>query len=321
MTTVAVLGAKGRLSHTVAKAFHAAGYRVVAVSRNGSADGLPAGVEHRAADAMNREELIAATRDAEVIFNGLNPVYTDWKAKVLPMAENVVAAAKAHGAAHIFAGNLYNYGHRIRGVADETTPTFGSTRKGCLRIAMEERFERAAREEGVQTIVLRAGDFFGTDKRGSWFDLVIAAKLDKGVLTYPGPVDLPHAWAYLPDLAEAFVALADRRDRFGRFETFNFEGHTMTGAELAGHVEAVLGHKVKRAGLPWIAIRAGGLFNAMWREIAEMSYLWFTPHRLSGRKLAAAVGEPAQTPARAAVRRALADLGIVDAGNGSCEAA
>ena len=95
----------------------------------------------------------------------------------------------------------------------------------------------------------------------------------------------------------------------------------MTGAELAGHVEAALGRKVKRAGFPWIAIRAGGLFNAMWREIAEMSYLWFTPHRLSGRKLAAAVGELPQTPAREAVRQALADLGIVGAGNGGEEAA
>lgn len=314
MTTIAVLGAKGRLSHTVAKAFHAAGYKVVAVSRDGRAAGLPPEVEQRAADALKRADLVEATRGADIIFNGLNPIYTEWKEKVMPMAENVVAAARANGAVHIFAGNVYNYGRKIPELADESMPFSPSTRKGALRIEMEELFERAAMEEGVQTIVLRAGDFFGTDKRGSWFDLVIASRLSKGVLTYPGPVDLPHAWAYLPDLAKAFVALADHRGQFGRFEAFNFPGHTMSGAELAGHVEAALGRKVKRAGFPWIAVRAGGLFNAMWREIAEMSYLWFTPHALSGRKLAAAVGELPRTPAREAVRRAIADLGVAEAG-------
>ena len=314
MTTVAVLGAKGRLSHIVAEAFHDAGYKVIAVSRDGRADGLPADVEQRAANALNRRELVEATRGADIIFNGLNPVYTEWKEKVMPMAENVVAAARANGAVHILAGNVYNYGREIPELADEATPFFRSTRKGGLRIEMEELFERAAREQGVQTIVLRAGDFFGTDKRGSWFDLVIAGRLAKGVLTYPGPADLPHAWAYLPDLAKAFVALAEHRGQFGRFEAFNFAGHTMSGAELAGHVEAALGRKVKRGGFPWIAIRAGGLFNAMWREIAEMSYLWFTPHRLSGCKLAAAVGELPRTPAREAVRQAIENLGILDAG-------
>ena len=321
MTTIAVLGANGRLSHAVAQAFHAVGYEVVAVTRNGRAEGLPANVEHRAADALNRAELVEATRGADIIFNGLNPVYTEWKEKVMPMAGNVVAAARANGAVHVFAGNVYNYGREIPELADEATPSFPSTRKGSLRIAMEELFERAATEEGVQTIVLRAGDFFGTDKRGSWFDLVIASKLANGVLTYPGPVDLPHAWAYLPDLAKAFVALAGHRDRLGRFEAFNFSGHTMSGADLAGHVEAALGRKVKRAGFPWIAVRAGGLFNPMWREIAEMSYLWFRPHQLSGRKLAAAVGDLPRTPVREAVRQALGDLGIIDAGNGDREAA
>ena len=315
MTKIAVLGAKGRLSHCVARAFHAAGHEVVAVSRDGRAEGLPADVEQRAADALNRAELIDATAGADVIFNGLNPIYTEWREKVMPMARNVVAAARASGAVHILAGNVYNYGHAIPPLADEATPFSRSTRKGNLRIDMEALFQRAATEQGVQTIVLRAGDFFGTDKRGSWFDLVVAGRLGKGVVTYPGPADLPHAWAYLPDLAEAFVALAERRELFGRFETFNFAGHTMTGSELAGHMEAALGRNLKRAGFPWIAVRAGGLFNPMWREIAEMSYLWFTPHRLSGRKLAAAVGELAPTPAHQAVHRAIADLGLVDAGN------
>ncbi|HET7411838.1 MAG TPA: NAD-dependent epimerase/dehydratase family protein, partial [Pararhizobium sp.] len=70
MTTIAVLGARGRLSSAVAQAFHASGYSVIAVTRDGRADHLPAEIERRAANALDRAALIAATRSADIIFNG-----------------------------------------------------------------------------------------------------------------------------------------------------------------------------------------------------------------------------------------------------------
>src|SRR5262249_28765557 len=103
-------------------------------------------------------------------------------------------------------------------------------RKGKLRVEIEERM-REASERGVRTIILRAGDFFGGG-RGSWFDLVLAKDVRRGIATYPGPIDLVHEWAYLPDLAAAFVRLAEMRDRFGAFETFGFPGHAVTGREF-----------------------------------------------------------------------------------------
>jgi nucleoside-diphosphate-sugar epimerase len=121
-------------------------------------------------------------------------------------------------------------------------------------------------------------------------------------------MDLPHAWAYLPDLAEAFVELAARRHEIGTFECFNFEGHAMTGHELIAHIEAAEGRPLKRAGMPWILIRAGGIFKPLWREIGMMSYLWFAPHALAGRKFDALVGTQNRTPVREAVARAIRDL-------------
>ena len=44
----------------------------------------------------------------------------------------------------------------------------------------------------VRVIILRAGDFFG-GVRGSWFDLVITKELERGRITYPGPLDVVHA--------------------------------------------------------------------------------------------------------------------------------
>ena len=314
MVAIAVLGAKGRVGHAAARAFLNHGYDVIAVTRDGV---LPAGLEGaiaRGADAMNREAVIEATRGADIIFNGLNPLYPDWPKRAMPMARNAIAAAKAHGATHLFPGNVYNYGREIPPVASDTTPFFPTTRKGAIRIEMEKLFAEAAESDGVQTLILRAGDFYGGTGTGSWFDIMIAAKLAKGTFTWPGPTALDHAWAYLPDLAEGFVALAEKRGELPAFDQFTFAGHTLSGDAMRAHVEAILGRKLKRAGVPWLALRAGGLFVPMWREVHEMSYLWFTPHRLDDAKFQAAAGPFAYTPERDAIRTALAELNLLGSG-------
>ncbi|AKI02856.1 NADH(P)-binding [Hoeflea sp. IMCC20628] len=310
MKTIAILGARGRLSRMVARAFLAQNWQVIAITRDGKAPEGVAQADCRAADAMDKAALISACQGADVIFNGLNPIYTEWADKVPVFTANVIAAAKATGALHLLPGNVYNYGRSIPDLADETTAMPGDTGKGKIRNAMEQAFKDAAKN-GVKTIILRAGDFYGGDGRGSWFDLAITAKLDKGAFTWPGAMDIDHAWAYLPDLAQAFVKLADKGCGSSGYEHYTFEGHTLSGTEMKRLVEQALGGKsLKQAGMPWLLLRAGGLVVPMWREISEMSYLWFTPHRLSGDKLAVAIGPFAQTAPDIAVAKALAELGF-----------
>jgi len=308
MKTIAILGANGRLSNMAAKAFHKAGYSVIAVTRTGKSRNLPADIENRAANAHEVQSLIQATRGADFIFNGLNPPYTRWSKEAMPLAKNVIAAARSHGAVHLFPGNVYNYGTEIGLNMTEQTSFSPSVRKGLIRIQTEEVFQRASEEEGVKTLILRAGDFYGGPIEGSWFDLALASKLKKKVFTYPGPMNLPHAWAYLPDLANAFVSLAGLSNDLGKFERFNFQGHTLTGNEMLAHVETALKSPIKQASIPWFIFKVGGLVNAMWREIAEMSYLWSTPHSLgttNADKLAPILD---CTSPQSAVANALAEL-------------
>lgn len=306
--TIAVLGARGRLGHVVTQAALAAGHSVLAVTRDGMLPETLAGATARKADAMNQDELVAATRDADVIFNALNPLYPDWKEMCPVLAENVVAAAKANGAHHLFAGNVYNYGREIPALAGPETPVHGSTRKGAIRIAMEKRFERAAREEGVDTTVLRAGDFFGGPGRGSWFDLIIAAPLARHKYVWPGRPDIAHSFAYLPDLARAFVALAERHRELKGFTVFTFAGHTLTGEEMGRYLDVATGKRLRRASFSWLGLRALGLFRPFMREVIELSYLWFTPHALDGSKFEAFVGGFEATPKRRAIAEAVREL-------------
>lgn len=101
MTKIAILGANGRLGRVVAKAFIDAGYDVRAITRTGKVPAELAGATAVAGDALDRESLIRATQGVDIIFNGLNPIYTGW-GKCLPMAENVMTACRANGTLHLF---------------------------------------------------------------------------------------------------------------------------------------------------------------------------------------------------------------------------
>src|SRR5262249_37956546 len=198
---VLVLGAAGRLGHAAARAFGGAGWSVASLVRPGSAARASADTEVVEVDALDHAAVGEAARGADVVLHALNPSYTDWSRLALPLAYSAISAAETTGATLLFAGNLYNYGSPLPPVIDETPPMRPSSRKGQLRVAIEERMAEAA-ERGVRIIILRAGDFYGLG-RGSWLDLVLAKEIGRGRLTYPGPFDVMHEWAYLPDVAAA----------------------------------------------------------------------------------------------------------------------
>jgi len=236
------------------------------------------------------------------------------------MAENVMAACRANGALHLAPGNVYNFGSPLPALITEDAPFRPTTEKGRIRVAMEDLFRREADAGRVRTILLRAGDFFGGTGSGSWFDLVVAAKMNKGIYTAPGPVDLVHEWAYLPDLAKAFVGLAQNLDKLGSYEALNFPGHAVTDLEIKAASERALGRPLKMTSMAWWVLRAGSPFVAMWREIVSMSYLRFEPHQLASARLEGVIGEIPHTPLDQAVTEALGDIGIATV-NGVAKAA
>jgi nucleoside-diphosphate-sugar epimerase len=316
--TALILGANGRFGAAATDAFAAAGWRVLAQARRAPAS-LPRGAHHVAATLEDPSAVAAQAAEAQVVVYAVNPPYTRWAQEALPLARAGMETAQRLGARFMLPGNVYNFGESMPALLREDTPQAPTTRKGRIRCELER--ELAARaEHGLESVVLRAGDFFGGGA-GSWLDLVIVKSLRSGKLVYPGPTDVPHAWAYLPDLARAFVALAERAD-LPVASRFHFAGSTLTGAELLAGLEraaASLGiapaRGLRRGGVPWGLLRAGGLVVPMWREIAEMAYLWRVPHALDGTALRAAVGALPTTPIATALREALVALGFGDAGN------
>lgn len=302
---ILVLGAAGRLGYAAAEAFRDAGWKVKGLVRPGRANAVPRKVQ--AIEAVTRDEAVAAAAGCDVVLNALNPVITEWKKNALSLAYGAIAAAEGSGATLLFPGSVWNYGRGMPPVLDENTPMQPTTRKGRMRVEIEQRIEEAC-DRGMRAIILRAGDFYGAG-RGSWFDLVIAKEIGRSRLTYPGPFNVEHAWAYLDDYCATLVRLAEQRDRFGPFESFGFAGHAVTGAEFIATIEAVTQSKFNVRSMSWWFLKTFGQLMVLGREFSELEYLWQVPHRISGDKLKAAIGEVPSTPLPEALTASLRALG------------
>lgn len=222
-------------------------------------------------------DLNAAASGMDLIVNGWNPPYTHWAQDLPGLTEQVIAAASATGATVLLPGNVYNFGEGSGPLLGQDTPQAAANPLGRLRTQMEARY----RASGVQTIVLRAGDFLDTQASGNWYDLIMLKKAQKGRFLYPGDLDTPHAWAYLPDLARAAVQLAERRRALGPFTDVPFPGFTLTGRELAALTGAGLGRPLKLKRMSWLPIHLARPVWPMARHLIEMRYLWSMPHQLN----------------------------------------
>lgn len=276
MSKVLILGANGRFGRAATKAFNDAGWDVTRLMRKGS------GPDVIAADASDPAALSKAAEGFDVLVNALNPPYDKWDELLPVLNASVIAAARHSGATVLIPGNVYNYGITPPSVLDANTPQTAKVGKGAMRVTMENSFRNA----GVRTIILRGGDYIEAEKTGNWFDSQITNKVNKGVITYPGPLNLTHAWAYLPDMARAAVDLCEIRETLPVFADVPFAGFALTGEELIGAVEAASGTTLKRKTVPWGIMSVMGRFMPVIREVVAMRYLWNEPHRLDGAKMA-----------------------------------
>jgi nucleoside-diphosphate-sugar epimerase len=243
--------------------------------------------------------------------------YRNWRGLALPMLESSIAAAKASGVRLVFPGTVYNFGPDAFPNLTERSPQNPLTRKGKIRVEMEKRLEAASRE-GVRTLIVRAGDFFGPRTGNSWFAQgLIKPGQPVRSIRYPGRPDAGHAWAYLPDVAATIVRLLEREGDLAKFDVFHFGGHWFeAGIEMAHAIQRVVGEpKPRIRRFPWALAYGLSPFVTVFWEMLELRYLWQRPVRLDNAKLVAFLGTEPHTPIDGAVRSTLEGLGCLPAGD------
>lgn len=280
--TVLILGASGKIGKHSAEAFRRAGYEVRMHDRRSG-------------------DLVRDAAGVQVIVNGWNPpAYHDWARIVPELTRKLIAAARASGATVIIPGNVYNLDAE-GGEWSEDTPHRPPTRKGKIREAMERAYEQS----GVQTIVLRAGNFIDPERKDDVMSVLFLRALGQMKLTLAGDPDAMQAYCYVPDWARAAVLLADRKDVLGRFADVPFAGHAFTARELQAFLTREFGRPIRTTSFPWWLFSALGPFWELAREMSEMRYLYNLSHTLSGEKLGRLVPEFRVTPLDQVLRGAI----------------
>ncbi|ESQ87444.1 hypothetical protein ABAC460_19145 [Asticcacaulis sp. AC460] len=289
MKSVLVLGARGGIGQAVAQAFRQVGWRVLGLVRSGEAG---EGIAPIRASLFDAAGVAQACGPVDIVFNGLNVPYPVWSTQALPLYEAAADVAQVLGARHIYPGSVYNFGARMPQDLTPQTPFAPTTVKGRIRVAIEAMLRERAEAGRLKTIVVRAGDVFGGVAKNSWMQQLVAKDLAQGKIVSPGGYDVMHAWAYLPDLAQAVVRLAGVEAQLGAYEVFHFEGHNATMRDLA----RAAGPKVKLSRMPRFVFSVMGLFDPFMKATIEMLYLWDVPHGLKDDRLAEVIGPVPHTP-------------------------
>lgn len=317
--TAVVLGATGGIGGEVARQLRDAGWTVRAMARRLPADAQHEGLRWVQGDAMNARDVRRAAEGAQVLVHAVNPPgYRQWDKLVLPMIDHSIAAARAAGARIVLPGTVYNFGPDAFPTLHEDAPQRPLTRKGAIRVELERRLQAAA-ADGVPSLIVRAGDFFGPRAGNNWFSqgLVRAGKPVRRVID-PGRRGIGHSWAYLPDVVRTMRLLIERADRLPAFARFHVEGHwdadgTQMVDAIGRVVRAAGGAEPARHALPWWVLGLAAPLVPLWRELHEMRYLWQQPVRLDNRRLLAELGSEPRTPLDEAVRATLQGLGCLPA--------
>jgi nucleoside-diphosphate-sugar epimerase len=313
--TALVLGATGGIGGEMARLLLARGWQVKALHRTPAQVAKEGdGLQWLAGDAMNRQDVVGAAQGVQLIVHAVNPPgYRNWGALVLPMIDNTIAAARASGARILLPGTVYNYGPDVLPRISEDSPQHPVTRKGVIRVQLEARLKDAA-SDGVRSLIVRAGDFFGPSSGNTWFAQGLV-KPGKPVtsITNPSSKGVGHQWAYLPDVAETMMRLVEKDDELPIFARYQMEGHwDADGTQMVAAVIRAVGRPdVKVSAFPWWLLPLAAPFVAVFRELREMRYLWREPVRMSNARLRALLGSEPHTPLDTAVRATLKGMGCL----------
>ncbi|MEO8244983.1 MAG: epimerase, partial [bacterium] len=284
---VLVLCASGLFGSQAAKAYAAAGWTVRKFKRG--------------------TDMVEAATGVEVIVNAMNPPnYHAWDQIIPQITAEVIKAGLATGATVVVPGNVYVYGDQS-GPWGPDTPQRPVARKGAIRVQMEKDY-RAATERGLRVIILRGGDFILPREPRSFWNMIALKSVAKGKIVAASGPAVKRAYAFLPDMARAAVALTEIRETLPAFADIPFAGYTLSMVEVAQALERLTGKPMRMVPFMWWAMRLAGPFWELARELNEMRYLWQTSHSLDPTRMAALLPDFRLTPLDDVLRQELAVL-------------
>ena len=216
-------------------------------------------------DVRNKDELIEATKDIDIIYN-LAAEHAD---NVTPKslyfdvnvggAENIVTAAKLNNVEHIiFTSSVAVYGtHQLN--PDETFESQATHEYGITKFKAEKVFNKWAKEDENRTLtIVRPAVVFGEKNRGNVYRLM--NQISKKRFAMIGEGTNKKSMGYVGNIALFLAFLIDKKDGI---EIFNFAGKPdLSTRELVDIISNELDNGYKVRNIPeWIGMLGGYTFD------------------------------------------------------------
>lgn len=264
------------------------GSAVRIVQRSRPAD-LPRGATFHSCDVLDAEAVRQAVEGARQIVVAIGfPYFGETWRKAWPLAmENLINGCAAHDARMVFVDNLYMYGPRHDPLREDTPlADFGT--KPAVRAKIARMWMSASAAGRLLVAAIRAPDFYGPGVAQSQLgEIAFGAVANGRRATLIAPPDMPHDFAYVPDIARAVISLLDAPD-----DDFGQAWHVpcapiKTPREILQLGADALGVKLRIAALPLWLLPAVGVVSPLLRELHEMRFQWDRPYHVDVRKFAA----------------------------------
>lgn len=297
MRKALVLGASGGMGYSIVKELASRDIEVTAFARNheklARMFGNDSNVSLHPGDIFDQEVLHAAASNVDVIYNAVNIPYGEWEDKLLHLNNCVIDAAKANGAKLAVVDNIYAFGRRQGTPVNEDTPKKAHTKKGKLRVKMEDLIK----DSGVSYLITHFPDFYGPNVENGQINYTLRQILADKKAGFIGKHSVKREHIYTPDGAKAIVELSLHDEAFGQCWTIPGAG-VIAGEEIIQIIRSITRYDKRVSTITKNMIRSLGIFNKQMREFAEMQYLNEDPVILDGGKYENIVGPVPKTPYR-----------------------
>ena len=265
----------------------AEGREVVIAQRHAPSD-LPRGATFVACDTLEREAVLETVRRGGqfVVTIGFRYDGAVWREDWPKAIGNFVAACEATDARMVFIDNLYMYGPQT-GSLVETMPLTTYGRKPAARAVATRIWMQACAEGRARVAALRAPDFYGPGVGNSYLgDTSIGAMAKGKAALFIGSPDIPHDYAYVPDIGRAVTTLLAAPD-----SAYGQAWHlpcapTRTTREILQLAANALGVRLRLNLLPAVLLGPLGLAVPFMREVKEMRFTFDRPYRVDASKFA-----------------------------------
>jgi len=282
-----VLGSTGALGSAIVNELTSTGRPVRALIRD------PAKARKVFADSEKVELVEGSVEDpqtlqkafdgADLFYNCINPPYYRQWSRLPEVHGRIIDAARRAKTRMVFPGNVYIYGHAPSGLVREDHPRNPCSKKGRIRLQLEEMFMTRSREGEVPCVIVRFPDYYGPNLSSSIVDGIFTSALKNKIARWYGRLDVMHEFIFIADAAKAMVMAGERPDAVS--QDFNVPGpEPIRVRDWISLVYRQAGFEPKMTGTSRTFVLLAGLFSGLAREFAEMQYLTEEPLILDGTK-------------------------------------